>query len=50
LIVSKYEGKVGVGSGLMELKNVIAADNMASNGVAHIIDGVMLPPADEVVV
>merc|ERR1712085_183122 len=23
----------------------IAADNMASNGVAHIIDGVMLPPA-----
>merc|ERR1712021_266644 len=33
------------GSGLMELKNVVAADNMASNGVAHIIDGVMLPPA-----
>merc|ERR1711892_742895 len=50
LIVFKYEGKVGVGSGLMELKNVIAADNMASNGVAHIIDGVMLPPANEVVV
>merc|ERR1712157_80946 len=24
---------------------VIAADNMASNGVVHIIDGVMLPPA-----
>merc|ERR1712160_86370 len=45
LIVFKYEGKVGVGSGLFELKNVIAADNMASNGVAHIIDGVMLPPA-----
>merc|ERR1712204_58326 len=50
LIVSRYEGKVVVGSGLFELKNVIAADNMASNGVAHIIDGVMLPPADEVVV
>merc|ERR1712147_64637 len=26
-------------------KKVIAADNMASNGVVHIIDGVMLPPA-----
>merc|ERR1719272_2127893 len=45
LLVTKYEGKVGVGAGLFELKNVIAADNMASNGVAHIIDGVMLPPA-----
>merc|ERR1712147_79808 len=27
-------------------KKVIAADNMASNGVVHIIDGVMLPPAN----
>merc|ERR1712147_298633 len=26
-------------------KKVIAADNMASNGVVHIIDGVMLPPS-----
>merc|ERR1711904_418048 len=25
--------------------NVVAADNAASNGVAHIIDGVMLPPS-----
>jgi len=49
LLVIKYEGKVGVGSGFFDLKNVIAADNMASNGVAHIIDGVMLP-VDEVVV
>merc|ERR1711937_587815 len=26
-------------------KQVTGADNLASNGVAHIIDGVMLPPA-----
>merc|ERR1711957_1081994 len=26
-------------------KNVVAADNEATNGVAHIIDGVLLPPA-----
>merc|ERR1712160_192713 len=50
LLVTKYEGAVGVGAGFLDLKTVIAADNMASNGVAHIIDGVMLPPADEVVV
>jgi len=25
--------------------NVIAADNMSNNGVAHIIDAVLLPPA-----
>merc|ERR1712185_129942 len=27
------------------LKKVTGADNLASNGVAHIIDGVLLPPA-----
>merc|ERR1711904_26591 len=26
-------------------KEVVGADNLASNGVAHIIDGVMLPPS-----
>merc|ERR1711957_475813 len=28
-----------------DFKTVVGADNMASNGVAHIIDGVLLPPA-----
>merc|ERR1712048_852403 len=28
-----------------DFKKVIAADNLATNGVAHIIDGVLLPPA-----
>merc|ERR1712232_795048 len=28
-----------------DLKNVITADNVASNGVVHIIDGVLIPPA-----
>jgi len=46
LHVTKWGGKVQVGPSLLsaDLKNVIAADNLASNGVAHIIDGVLLPP------
>merc|ERR1712048_607092 len=28
-----------------DFKKVVAADNLATNGVAHIIDGVLLPPA-----
>merc|ERR1711957_881810 len=28
-----------------DFKTVVGADNKASNGVAHIIDGVLLPPA-----
>jgi uncharacterized surface protein with fasciclin (FAS1) repeats len=40
-------GEVRVGSSLKstDLKKVTAADNLATNGVAHIIDGVLLPPA-----
>merc|ERR1712048_434606 len=29
---------------IKDLKSVVGADNLASNGVAHIIDGVLLPP------
>merc|ERR1712241_893462 len=36
---------MGVGPSVHDLKTVVGADNLASNGVAHIIDGVMLPPA-----
>merc|ERR1712070_475917 len=32
-----------------DFKKVVAADNLATNGVAHIIDGVLLPPSDIVV-
>jgi len=49
LIVSNV-GKYGVfvGSDLKNLKQVTGADNLATNGVAHIINGVMLPPAAEI--
>jgi len=36
---------VFVGSDKKNLKQVTGADNLATNGVAHIINGVMLPPA-----
>merc|ERR1711988_1212362 len=47
LHVQEWGGKVRVGSSLQskDLKNVIKADNLASNGVVHIIDGVLIPPA-----
>jgi transforming growth factor-beta-induced protein len=47
LHVQEWAGKVHVGSSLesKDLKNVIKADNLASNGVVHIIDGVLIPPA-----
>jgi uncharacterized surface protein with fasciclin (FAS1) repeats len=47
LHVQVWGGKVKVGRSLLskDLKNVVAADNLATNGVAHIIDGVLLPPA-----
>merc|ERR1711963_549691 len=43
--VIKYHGEVKVGPSVHDLKKVTGADNLASNGVAHIIDGVLLPPA-----
>merc|ERR1711981_383707 len=45
LDVTKSGGLVRVGSSSRDLKNVIKANNLASNGVVHIIDGVLLPPA-----
>merc|ERR1719159_2154291 len=38
-----YRG-VRVGPSASALKTVVKADNLASNGVVHIIDGVLLPP------
>merc|ERR1712134_195840 len=39
LHVIKKSGRVYVGPDLKSLKRVTGADNLASNGVAHIIDG-----------
>merc|ERR1712193_442122 len=45
LHVFKYGSSVRVGPSRKDLKSVTAADSKASNGVVHIIDGVMLPPS-----
>merc|ERR1712227_1066151 len=50
LHVIKKSSGVYVGPDIKSLKKVVGADNLASNGVAHIIDGVMIPPASAVVV
>merc|ERR1711967_222771 len=50
LHVIKSSSGVHVGPDIRNLRKVVGADNLASNGVAHIIDGVMLPPAGTVVV
>merc|ERR1712032_122392 len=48
LHIIKLGSVVKVGPSVKDLKTVTGADNGASNGVAHIIDGVMLPPAGTV--
>merc|ERR1719502_57161 len=52
LHVVLWGGVVRVGPSLKseDLKTVTGADNLADNGVAHIIDGVLLPPTGAVVV
>merc|ERR1711903_120286 len=47
LHVTRSGDKVRVGPDTKDLKNVIKADNLASNGVVHIIDGVLLPPSTD---
>merc|ERR1712166_452357 len=51
LDVTVFGGVVKVGASLKasDLRTVTAADNLASNGVVHIIDGVLLPPSTVVV-
>merc|ERR1712039_534013 len=44
LLVTIYKGNVYANKA-----KVVGADNMASNGVAHIIDGVLLPKSEIVV-
>jgi transforming growth factor-beta-induced protein len=46
LHITLFGGVVKVGPSLesKDLRTVTAADNLASNGVVHIIDGVLLPP------
>ena len=41
------DGSVQVGNKENGFVNIIATDIMASNGVIHVIDGVMLPPASK---
>jgi transforming growth factor-beta-induced protein len=52
LHVTKWGARVRVGPSLesKDLKNVIKADNLASNGVVHIIDGVLLPPMSQIII
>jgi len=49
LHVVSWGGVVQLGPSLQSLSKVTAADNKASNGVVHIIDGVLLPPAGDLV-
>jgi len=45
LHIQKWGDSVQVGPSLTDLKKVTSADNQASNGAVHIIDGVLLPPS-----
>merc|ERR1711937_352891 len=47
-VFSRNEG-VFVSPGGKDFKKVVGADNLATNGVAHIIDGVLLPPSSVMV-
>merc|ERR1712107_26532 len=45
LLIKKDCTGVTVSTDGKDIKKVTRADNVASNGVAHVIDGVLLPPA-----
>merc|ERR1712166_202648 len=49
-VIDTVEGKsvtVHIGDGVkINDANVVMADVMATNGVVHVVDGVLLPPAD----
>jgi len=45
LHIQKWGDSVQVGPSLTDLKKVTSADNPATNGAVHIIDGVLLPPS-----
>merc|ERR1712032_1116430 len=45
LHIQKWGDSVQVGPSLTDLKKVTSADNQATNGAVHIIDGVLLPPS-----
>lgn len=51
LHIAKWGDVVRVGPSLesKDLKTITKADNLASNGVVHIIDGVLIPPAATIV-
>jgi len=44
LHVVSWGGQVQLGPSLTDLSKVTLADNLAVNGVVHVIDGVLLPP------
>merc|ERR1712048_1046843 len=47
VLITKDASGVKVSTDGKDIKKVVNADNVASNGVAHVIDGVLLPPSSD---